>query len=156
MFRFDTLTGEGYRFMSSNEEYNNGQYRKATLIVEAFHTRSKLTGEPLRQPNVSKTLLSQVINADSDTKSGERHDRMTLFDQVFRTHHTRLIALVAQGSTLDIYADLVHLVRVENATILHGQLGFNLTLYRNEKQDLVGQAKKGKPYLFDQIRVWIP
>jgi hypothetical protein len=101
-----------------------------------FHVHSKLTGEPLQEPNVSQTLLS--------------------YNPPDRYKKNPIIALVAQRGTLDIYADLVHLARIENATLLQGKLGFYLP---DDIVRLVGGKwfnRKEVQDLFSAAKVWIP
>jgi hypothetical protein len=67
-----------------------------------------------------------------------------------------MIALVAQKGTLDIYADLVHLVRIENATLLQGKVGFYLPGSAIRLDRGKWFKRKEVQDLFPAGKVWIP
>jgi len=123
VFRLNDQTGEGcYLLLNEGDE-------KEQWGLYLCDTRSELTGEPLPRPHLGQKLGSGSISR--------------FFGEGFVQ---ALVAIVAQGTTIDIYADLKHIARVENVPLLHGKLGVHFWPYQAE-----GHCMGAK-----DLKVWIP
>ncbi len=124
VFRLNSQTGKGYTFMwRLCSQYFKKVYLQ-TWGVYMIHTRSQLTGEPLMKPNYDGYFLG------SEKKS-----------------NPVMVTIVAQGNTLDFYANLEHLGRIENATISRGKLAFDW---------MVPGTDYHCPIAVKDLKVWIP
>ncbi|HYT43032.1 MAG TPA: hypothetical protein VEP90_11870, partial [Methylomirabilota bacterium] len=128
--RIGNQSGIGYAFaVKASTSYKEFYEKRVDTDYEIclIQTRSPLTGDVLSEPKRGYPLVYK-----------DRKKLMGFPLDDFDRHI--LIAVVAQGDTLDFYANLTHLARITDNTVSRGTLG--------------AYSLQEAPVLYDHVKLW--
>lgn len=139
IFRLNSQAGEGY-ILSLASRHN--------WDLSIIRTHSRLSSELLPTPDII------------EWKEGVLPSKHPSLRQVLESflHPSMMIAIVAQGETIDFYVNLLHVTRVENASILEGKIGFHLFSLQKQHQNTYSSSYGyGTPNAaIESLKLWVP